>query len=179
MTAAEIEQFEQQIYSYVGRECGSSTAHDSVNQAMIRQWCEVMGNHSPAHLDPEWAAGSSRGHLVAPATMLFAWTQEGYSVTTRGRPMNAQVELVQLFDKHGYFGTVATDTTQEYLRELELGDVVHERTIIDNISPRKETGRGVGYFYETASEFTDQNGELVGRQTFRVLKFMPPAKEGQ
>lgn len=177
MTPEEIEQFEQKIYSYVGRECGSSVAHDSVNRAMIRQWCEVMGNESPLHLDEDWAAQSSRGQLTAPATMLFAWTQEGYAVASRGRPKNAQVELVDLFNEYGYFGTVATDTTQEYFKELHPGDVVYEHTIIDNISPRKQTSRGVGYFFETASEFTNQHGEKVGRQTFKVLKFMPPAKE--
>lgn len=178
MTTQDIQEFEKKIYAYVGRECGSRTAHDAVNKPMIRQWCEVMGNRNPACLDEQWAAQDSRGQLVAPATMMFVWTQEGYAVASRGRPMDAQVELFQLFDQNGYFGTVATDTTQEYFRELNLGDVITEKTVIDNISERKQTARGDGYFYETMSEFTDQNGELVGRQTFKVLKFMPP-KEGQ
>lgn len=72
---------------------------------------------------------------------------------------------------------MATDTTQEYVRELRLGDVISQRTVIDNISERKTTGLGEGYFYETVTEFTDQNGESVGRQTFKVLKFRPAKKD--
>jgi len=179
MNDHDIEEFEEKIYAYVGRECGSSVAPDAVNRAMIRHWCEVMGNQGPQHLDPEWAAAHTRGGIVAPATMLYVWNQTGYAVASQGRALDAQVELFNLFDEYGYFGTVATDTSQEYHRELQLDDVITVRSVIDNISPRKKTARGEGYFYETVSEFTDQHGEPVGRQTFKVLKFMPPAKEAQ
>ncbi|MEQ8801136.1 FAS1-like dehydratase domain-containing protein [Haliea sp.] len=177
MSTEDIAALEEKIYAYVGRECGSSTAWDPVNKAMIRHWCEVMGNTCPDHLDEEAAAAGSRGALVAPATMLFAWCQTGYAVASSGRPKDPQVELIDLLDDHGYNGIVATDTTQEYFRELCLGDVVSQRTVIDNISPRKTTGLGEGYFYETITDFTDQDGEPVGRQTFKVLKFRPAKKD--
>lgn len=177
MTTEDIAALEAQIYAFVGRECGSSTAADPVNKAMIRHWCEVMGNTDPDHLDEEAAAAGSRGELVAPATMLFVWNQTGYAVASTGRPKDPQVELIELLDAHGYNGIVATDTTQEYVRELRLGDVISQRTVIDNISERKTTGLGEGYFYETVTEFTDQNGEAVGRQTFKVLKFRPAKKD--
>ena len=35
------------------------------------------------------------------------------------------------------------------------------------------TAAGVGYFITTRTRFTDQNGEEVGWETFRVLKFIP------
>lgn len=177
MSTEDIAALEAQIYTYVGRECGSSTARDPVNKAMIRHWCEVMGNTCPDHLDEEAAAAGSRGALMAPATMLFAWCQTGYAVASTGRPKDPQVELIDMLDAHGYNGIVATDTTQEYLRELRLGDVISQRTVIDTISPRKTTGLGEGYFYQTITEFTDQNGESVGRQTFKVLKFRPVTKD--
>ncbi len=177
MSTDAIAALEEQIYAYVGRECGTQVAHDPVNPPMIRQWCEVMGNASPIHLDPAAPETRARGGLVAPTAMLFVWTQEGYAVASKGRPMDPQVELVELFNQHGYIGTVATDTNQEYARELRPGEVVQARTVIDNISPRKKTGLGEGYFYETVTEFSNQDGEPLGRQTFRVLKFMPANKD--
>jgi hypothetical protein len=36
MTTEDIAALEAQIYAYVGRECGSSTAKDPVNKAMIK-----------------------------------------------------------------------------------------------------------------------------------------------
>ena len=176
MSTEDIAALEAKIYAYVGRECGSSTAADPVNPVMIRHWCEVMGNGDPDHIDAEAAAAGSRGQLVAPATMLFVWNQTGYAVASTGRPKDPQVELIDLFDEHGYNGIVATDTTQEYFRELRVGDVISQRTRIDTVSARKTTGLGEGYFYETVTEFSDQNGDPVGRQTFKVLKFRPASK---
>ncbi|WP_165954142.1 FAS1-like dehydratase domain-containing protein [Seongchinamella unica] len=128
---------------------------------------------NPDHLDEGAATAGSRGELMAPATMLFVWNQTDYAVAGTGRPKDPQVELVELLDAHSYNGIVPTDTTQDYVRELRLGDVISQRTVIDNISERKTTELGEGYFYETVTEFTDQNGEAVGRQTFKVLKFRP------
>lgn len=177
MTTEDIAALEAQIYAFIGRDCGSSTAKDPVNKAMIRHWCDVMGNTCPNHLDEAAASAGSRGELVSPATMMFVWNQPGYVVASVGRPKDPQVELIDLLEAHGYNGIVATDTTQEYFRELRLGDVITASTRIDNISERKTTALGEGYFYETVTEFTDQDGEPVGRQTFKVLKFRPAKKD--
>ncbi len=179
MSSDNISAFEEKIQAFVGRECGSSTAKDAVNKAMIRHWCEVMGNSNPDHLDEAEAAAGSRGALVAPATMLFAWGQAGYAVAAQGREQDPQTQLFDLFDEHGYVGVVATNTTQEYDREVRLGEVVHARTVIDNISERKKTGLGEGYFYETVTEFTNQDGDPLGRQSFKVLKYCPKNAGGE
>jgi uncharacterized OB-fold protein len=45
--------------------------------------------------------------------------------------------------------------------------------VIESVSEEKATALGIGYFIETRSTFTDQNGERVGWMVFRVLKFKP------
>ena len=177
MTSEDIAVLEEKLAAFVGRECDPSAALDAVNKPMIRHWCEVMGNTNPDHLDE--AAAGGRGELVAPATMLFVWSQAGFSVAGRGRAKDAQTELFDVFDEHGYVGVVATNTTQEYDRELRLGEIVQANTRIDNISPRKTTGLGEGYFYETVTEFTNEDGESLGRQTFKVLKYRPKNTGGE
>lgn len=173
MTAEEQKAFEDKINAFVGREVYAVTpAEDDVNRAMIRHWAEVLGDNNPAYLDEEWAAKSSRGKTIAPPAMMYAWGQEGFAVTT-GRALNAQSELVNLFDEYGYTGVLGTNVTQEYFKEVGIGDNVVTQMTIDSLSERKTTARGPGYFFETLATFTDQNGEKIGTQRFKVLKFIP------
>ncbi len=175
MSDTDIAAFEAQLQAYVGRQvCPRQAARDTVNHAMIRHWAEAMGDGNPAYLDADWAARSRRGRLIAPPAMLYVWNQEGIVVAIDKRPPDAQSELVELFNANGYLGTLGTNVVQEYLRELEPGDTMFMEMVIDNISERKTTARGEGYFFETLATFSNQAGETVGTQRFRVLKFVPP-----
>ncbi|MCA9772585.1 MAG: bifunctional MaoC family dehydratase/OB-fold nucleic acid binding domain-containing protein, partial [Myxococcales bacterium] len=71
----------------------------------------------------------------------------------------------------------ATNCEQEYRRYVRPGDRIITRTVIESISDEKKTALGDGYFYNTRTTFTDQNGDELGWMTFRVLKFksaLPP-----
>jgi uncharacterized OB-fold protein/acyl dehydratase len=167
--------FEARIRAYVGLEEGPPfTCPDAVSEAMIRHWCEAMGDANPAYLDPEAAARGRHGGIVAPPTMLQVWDMRGYPMhDPKLLPQNKQRELHAVFDAHGYTGVVATDTEQEYRRYLRPGDRITCHTVIESISEQKTTALGVGYFVVTRSRFTDQRGEEVGSLSFRVLKFRP------
>lgn len=173
MTPEEIKAHEDEIYAFVGREIYPLTpAPDDVNPAMIRHWAEAIGDQNPAYQDAQWAAGSSRGKLIAPPAMLYVWGQEGYQVT-QGRAPNALSDLERTFNKLGYTGVLGTNLSQEYYREVEIGENIQLQMSIDNISERKTTGRGPGYFFETLTHFYDEQGEEVGLQRFKVLAYIP------
>lgn len=173
MIADELKAFEDEINAFVGREvCPPTPAKDDVNTAMIRQWTEIIGDANPAYTDEAWAAKSARSKTIAPPAMMYVWGQEGFAVTT-GRPADAQADLVSLFNQHGYTGVLGTNVKQEYFKEVSPGDNVVMEMVIDNISERKTTGRGPGYFFETLATFTNQHGEKIGTQRFKVLKFIP------
>ena len=173
MTPEEQQAFEEKIYAYVGRQvCPPTPARDDVNVTMIRHWTEVMGDNNPAYTDAQWAASSRRGKTIAPPAMLYVWNQEGFAVTT-GRPPDPQTDLVELFNEHGFTGVLGTNVKQEYFREVSPGDTVVIEMVIDQISERKATARGTGYFFETLATFSNQDGEKIGTQRFRVLKFIP------
>jgi uncharacterized OB-fold protein/acyl dehydratase len=178
MNTEEQKAFEELIYSYVGKQvCPPRTpARDAVNEAMIRHWAEAIGDNNPAYTDPEWAAQSSRGKTIAPPAMMYSWGQEGFPVVN-GRTPDAQSEMVVKFDENGFFGTLGTNVKQEYFKEVSPGDTVYMEMVIDNISEQKATARGIGYFFETLATFTDQHGDKIGTQRFRVLKFIPPAEQ--
>ena len=181
MTPEERQTFENELYKFVGNSVhnGPKKAYDNVNEAMIRHWCEIMGDQNPAYNDDEWAASSARGHKISPPAMMYAWSQEGYKVASEGRPMDGQVEMVQYFDKHGFKGSLGTNVDQEYFAEAKIGDEIYEDSIIEEISEQKATARGIGYFFQTYAKFTNQDGELLGTQRFRVFKFIPPEQDQQ
>ena len=173
MTPEEQQAFEDKVYAHVGKQvCPPTAAKDGINASMIRHWAEVMGDTNPAYSDAEWAASSRRGKTIAPPAMMYVWGQEGFAVTT-GRPSDAQSDLVELFNEHGFTGVLGTNVRQEYFKEASPGDTVTMEMVIDNISERKTTGRGTGYFFETLATFTDQHGDRIGTQRFKVLKFIP------
>jgi uncharacterized OB-fold protein len=166
--------FESRIQEYVGRLEGPPyTCPDTVNEPMIRHWCEVMGDESPVYTDPVLAQNSAHRGIVAPPTMLQTWDMRGYPMHEPSQIKNTQRELHRIFDEAGYTGVVATDTEQEFLRYLKPGDSVTSETRIESISDQKATALGLGYFIVTRTHFTDQNAEPVGWLSFRVLKFKP------
>ena len=73
----------------------------------------------------------------------------------------------------GYTGTLATNSELEFERYLRPGDRVQSATALEAISERKKTALGMGYFVTWVTTYSDSEGEVVGRQRFRILKFEP------
>jgi uncharacterized OB-fold protein/acyl dehydratase len=176
-TPDSAEAFLQRLRAYEGRRVGpAESADDPVNVPMIRHWVEAMGETNPVHLDDEAARATGRDGVVAPGVMLQVWTMKGLKAQD-GRPDNLQSELLGVLDEAGYTSVVATNTDQEYLRELVPGDHLSATSSIESVSEEKTTGLGVGHFVTTHTEFHDQHDELVGTMTFRILKFKPAERQ--
>ncbi|MFD4261914.1 bifunctional MaoC family dehydratase N-terminal/OB-fold nucleic acid binding domain-containing protein [Streptomyces sp. NPDC058534] len=167
--------YEERLQAFAGRELRALTpAQDPVNQPMIRHWTEAMGDTNPVYTDTEAARATGRGGVVAPASMIQAWTMRGYAATVSppaGR--DGFDELVDLLDEGGYTSVVATDSEFTFLRELVPGDHVAVRESVESISAEKRTGLGTGRFVTTLKTYTDQHGETVATQRWRTLRFRP------
>ena len=109
---------------------------DVVNEAMIRQWAEIMGEESVVYTDPEAAKNTVKGGIIAPPSMLQAWSLEGYPMSATGA-RDVQRELHEVFDDHGFTGVLGTNTATEFYRDLRPGDQVSFHTTIDKISEQK------------------------------------------
>ncbi|MFH9818743.1 MaoC family dehydratase N-terminal domain-containing protein [Streptomyces sp. NPDC017230] len=167
--------YEERLRAFAGRELRAVTpAQDPVNQPMIRHWTEAMGDTNPVYTDAETARATGRAGVVAPASMVQAWTMRGYAATVApaaGR--DGFDELVDLLDEGGYTSVVATDSEFTFLRELAPGDHVAVRETVESISAEKRTGLGTGRFVTTLKTYTDQHGETVATQRWRTLRFRP------
>ena len=81
--------------------------------------------------------------------------------------------MLRLVDDAGYLGTLATNSEFEILRYLRVGDTVSAETLVESVSPEKQTRLGPGRFLTWVTTYRDGAGEMVGTQTFRILKFNP------
>jgi hypothetical protein len=157
---------------------GPMVAPDPVNQSMIRHWAAAFADADPVYVDTEAAAASRFGQIVAPPLMLQTWTMptptlEGIGARG-GSPVIAVGETaLSVLDRAGYVGTLATNSELEIVRYLHLGEVVSSTTVFESISEEKQTRVGRGRFITWVTTYTVGSGEVVGRQTFRILKFEP------
>jgi uncharacterized OB-fold protein/acyl dehydratase len=179
--------FEERLQSFVGQPSGEKmAAPDPVNQPMIRHWVEAMGDFNPVYVDEDAARAAGFAGIVAPPTMLQAWIMRGLRtslevVEARAAGVSADSpteQLTALLDEAGFTSVVATNCSQHYERPLVLGDRLELTSVIDSISPEKDTALGVGHFITTRLEYTDENGEPVATMRFRILKFRPKRTGG-
>lgn len=169
------------VRALVGQPTGGtgkpSVAPDPVNQPMIRHWAYAMADMNPVYIDPEFAASSRFGGIVSPPVMLQSWTMPSPKLEEIGERGGAPIEIASnptaFLDEAGYTSTVATNSEFEIERYPRLGDVISATTVYESVSDEKKTALGTGFFLTWLTTYTDQHGEVLGRQRFRVLRFRP------
>jgi uncharacterized protein len=166
------------LRALVGTTSPPRAAVDAVNETMIRHWAEVFGDANPCYVDPDFAARSVHGGIVAPPTMVDVWGKPG--LTPTGATDNPFVRVLERLDAGGFTSIMAVNSELELARPLRLGDVVESRVTLTDVSDEKQTAVGIGHFVTVESTYA-VGGETVGQVLFRVLKFRPgtgrPPKE--
>lgn len=169
----------KQVHDMVGRKTGAALAWDRVNEAMIRQWCEVMGVDNPLYTDPEYARQSEYGGIVAPPAMLQVWCMAGFKdAFPEGSSKENPFEALTVMEAHGYPSVVAVNSEMTFDRYARVGERLYYNAVFDSVSEEKTTALGIGffvtvimYFYAQADAGEDQK---VGELLFRVFKFKAP-----
>jgi 3-oxo-4,17-pregnadiene-20-carboxyl-CoA hydratase alpha subunit len=170
------EELRSALDALIGRDEEPFAARDAVNPAMIRHWCDAVDDRNPVYTDPDFAAKSLHGGVVAPPTMLQAWTMQGLRRhAPDAGPPGPIGQVMRLLDAAGYTSVVATNCRQEYRRYLKPGDWLSVSTRVVSVSDEKRTALGAGRFVDEEMTYRDASGEEVARMTFRILKFKPPA----
>jgi acyl dehydratase len=153
-------------------------AWDAVNEAMIRHWCEAVGDENPIHTDPAFAAATALGTIVAPPSMLRAWLLPGYGA--HRPPGSAQTDATAvraLFAEGGFGGVIGAGAHEEYARYLRPGERLSYSSVLESVSALKQTRQGAGYFYTIRMDVFDQRDEPVSLIRASELAYRP--KSGQ
>jgi acyl dehydratase len=179
MAHAEVDEVRASLEKYVGQPMGPPTvAPDPVNVPMIRHWVDALSDRNPVYLDEDLAAKTRFGGIVAPPAMLQTWTMLRPRIQGIAERGGAPDEVrfdnpLKALDQVGYVGTLATNSELEFVRYLHPGDHLRVESRVESISSRKDTALGKGYFVTWGMTYLTNEGEIVGRQLFRVLKFDP------
>ncbi len=164
------DEFYEELKALVGQEGSPREAVDEVCKPIIRQWCAAMQDGNPLYTDEAYAGKSKYGGIIAPPTMLLAWTMPPLWPPSEYPPHPFEVFLEKL-DKAGYLGIVVTNVSQKYYLPVLPGDRLTYTYKVTDLSPEKQTGVGKGYFVTTTFMFTNQKKESVGTLSFTVLKY--------
>ncbi|MFF5993078.1 bifunctional MaoC family dehydratase N-terminal/OB-fold nucleic acid binding domain-containing protein [Prauserella flavalba] len=148
-------------------------ARDPVNQAMVNNWVEALGDANPVYTDPEFAKNSVHGGLVAPPAMAQVWSMAGlHGARAADDPLGA---MMSILDEAGYTSVVATNSEQTYHRYLRPGEHVSSSIRLEDVTGPKRTALGEGWFVTTRTIWR-VGEEAVAEMVFRVLKFSPSAR---
>lgn len=174
----ESKAFRERLDALIGQPIGPpATAPDPVNQPMIRHWAAALEDENPVYTDPEFAARTRFGGIVAPPMMLQTWTMPTPQIRgigeRGGSPVEGGANPLAALDEAGFVATLATNSEVEVERYLRLGEVIRSTTVMESISEEKQTRIGRGHFVTWVTTYCDERGEVVGRQTFRMFKFKP------
>ncbi|MBA0047846.1 MaoC family dehydratase N-terminal domain-containing protein [Mycobacteroides sp. LB1] len=146
---------------------------DPVNQPMINNWIEAMGDKNPIYVSDEAARAAGHPGIVAPPAMAQVWTMGGlHKVQATDDPLGRAMELL---DGAGYESVVATNSEQIYHRYLAPGEEVSITNEVSDIFGPKQTALGESFFINIHVEWT-VGDELVAEMNWRIMKFRPGAK---
>jgi uncharacterized OB-fold protein len=142
---------------------------DPVNQPMINNWVEAMGDDDPRYREGE-----------APPAMAQVWTMGG--LHPRRDPDDPLHSMMEVLTEAGFTGVLGTNCEQSYDRYLRVGEQVSVTTRLESVVGPKQTGVGEGYFVTTVNTWRvareDGQSEQVASMLFRVLKFRPGTGAG-
>ena len=162
----------EELQAVVGQESELQVCKDDVNKAMIRHWCEAMEDGNPLYTDEAYAKTSRYGGVVAPPQMVQAFSTPPLWPKREGK-QDPFAKAVNRMGDDGYFGIVATTTTQEYLVPMRPGDQLSFKVKLAGLSAEKTTRIGTGHFVTAEYTYINQKDEAVCIQSFTVLTFKP------
>ncbi|WP_374159582.1 MaoC family dehydratase [Mycobacterium sp. G7A2] len=178
MTEVDKDELRRKLDALIGQPISSGQpvrSPDPVNAPMIRHWAYALSDFNPAYLDEDFAKNSRYGGVVSPPVMLQSWTMappklEGIH-ERGGVPVELGENPLQFLADAGYTGIVATNSEFEIERYPRVGDDLTAETVFETISDEKKTAMGTGFFVTWITTYRNQDGEVIGRQRFRTLRF--------
>lgn len=130
-----------------------------VEKGAIRRLAEAIEDLNPLYIDPDYAARSKHGNIIAPPLM----------VTTMGAP-ELQEALMNKIPVGPKKNGIVRGFEVEFFRPLKAGDKVIVTCKVENIEG-KESKLGFMVNITTVRIFTNQKGEVIARETMAAARW--------
>jgi acyl dehydratase len=136
-----------------------------VERGYIWTTCSSVENGNPLFWD-DGVAEAVTGGLIAPPTMLSVWFRPHHWAPGRSAPhLPLQIHF-DLKEKLGLPEAVMSDNTIVFHEPVRPGDILQTRQILRSVSDEKTTKLGTGRFWVIDVEYTNQDGALVGVESY-------------
>lgn len=136
-----------------------------VEMGYVYTTCASVENGNPLFWDDQ-TARELTGGPIAPPTMLSVWFRPHFWAPGRTKQIQPLQVHFDLKEKFGLPEAVMSDNTIEFHTPVRPGDRLRTRQILRSVSPMKETKLGIGRFWVIDVEYLNQNGELVGKESY-------------
>jgi len=150
------------IDQYLGKVIDSSPLREPLGNNDIRRWVQAMHYPNLAHFDPQFAAASRWGKLVAPQSFPIVMDDShGTSASCMGR----------IAESHLLFG--GDEFWHTGVRVFGGDTIVNERIPFDYTV--KNTGFGPTCFQRGDNFYRNQHGELIAKQRSTAIRYRAAA----
>lgn len=136
-----------------------------VERGYIWNTCAATENANPLFWDDDVAAAITDGP-IAPPTMLSVWFRPHHWAPGRTEehlPLRVHFDLKDIL---GLPEAVMTDNTITFGEPVRPGDEITSRQILRSVSDEKTTKLGTGRFWVIDVEYHNQDGVLVGVESY-------------
>ncbi|GAA4980282.1 hypothetical protein GCM10023205_56620 [Yinghuangia aomiensis] len=155
----------EDVAAQIGAYQYEKTADFPVEQSYVWTSCASVFNGNPIYWDPK-AAEDITGGPISPPSLLSAYARPHYwAPGAEGEQLSLQVHF-DLKKRFGLPEAIMTDNTNVFYEPLRVGDVVTSRQVLKSVSGEKRTKLGVGRFWVIDVEYHNQNGELLGTESY-------------
>jgi len=157
---------EQQLERLKGHRLGPYLSFNPVSATQIWQWCSAMGDNNPGYLPGD--------NQIAPAAMMQMWTMR--DINDDCAPGSTEARQYQVFtdmETLGYPANVAVSYDITFHLDLKIDDRPRHYSTVVNISDKKTTGLGQGYFVTERVEYMLQDESLFAEALITYFQYLP------
>lgn len=164
----------EELRNMIGKETEAKRAPVAVERALIDHWVEAYQDANPLYSDEAYAKSSEYGGIIAPPGMLMSWTFDWYWTPDTG-PVDREKGMIHYTVKRLLNTPVGVNTgiSIDWYLPVRLGDRISYSEVVADVSPLKKTRVGVGHWCTYKMLFRNQNGQLVGEQTYVNYNYTP------
>jgi hypothetical protein len=178
-----------EIEPLIGKESGPIKALDDVSTSNVRRWYEIMDEP-----DMEWIEkmrnavekpfpyiAEAKERILAeqkrvrerpvPLPMMMTWARAPYWTPEPKEPTEPHELALKALEDAGYALTIGINLEEELVNPVNIGDWLSFQVKLEGISSgEEETKLGKGYLVDLLYTFSNQQGEVVSKHKYTVLK---------
>jgi len=154
-----------EVQGWIGEPKYTERGEFPVERGYIWTSCSSVENGNPLYWDDSVAEQVTDGP-VAPPTMISVWFrphQWAPGRTKQALPLQVHFDLKEAFDLPE---AVMTDNTIVFGVPVRPGDMLETCQVLKSVSEPKRTKLGEGRFWVIEVQYTNQNGESVGVESY-------------